>query len=118
MKVITRYIGTALAVAMALALLAACGGQSAESEDIEEYLTGTDSIDGFDSLESDSDADDSESTDSESTDSESTDSESTDSESTDSESTNDNNNNSNNNEENTTTGGGSSGTVDLPILPV
>ena len=107
MKVITRYIGTALAVAMALALLAACGGQSAQSEDTEEYLTDTDSIDGFDSLESDSDADDSESTDSESTDSEST----------DSESTNDNNNNSNN-EENTTTGGGSGGTVDLPILPV
>lgn len=98
MKVITRYIGTALAVAMALALLAACGGQSAQSEDTEEYLTDTDSIDGFDSLESDSDADDSEST--------------------DSESTNDNNNNSNNNEENTTTGGGSGGTVDLPILPV
>ncbi len=97
MKVITRYIGTALAVAMALALLAACGGQSAQSEDTEEYLTDTDSIDGFDSLESDSDADDSEST--------------------DSESTNDNNNNSNN-EENTTTGGGSGGTVDLPILPV
>ena len=108
MKVITRYIGTALAVAMALALLAACGGQSAQSEDTEEYLTDTDSIDGFDSLESDSDADDSESTDSESTDSEST----------DSESTNDNNNNSNNNEENTTTGGGSGGTVDLPIMPV
>ena len=108
MKVITRYIGTALAVAMALALLAACGGQSAQSEDTEEYLTDTDSIDGFDSLESDSDADDSESTDSESTDSEST----------DSESTNDNNNNSNNNEENTTSGGGSGGTVDLPILPV
>jgi hypothetical protein len=103
MKVITRYIGTALAVAMALALLAACGGQSAQSEDTEEYLTDTNSIDGFDSLESDSDADDSESTDSEST---------------DSESNNDNNNNSNNNEENTTTGGGSSGTVDLPILPV
>ena len=98
MKVITRYIGTALAVAMALALLAACGGQSAQSEDTEEYLTDTDSIDGFDSLESDSDADDSEST--------------------DSESTNDNNNNSNDNEENTTTGGGSGGTVDLPILPV
>ena len=98
MKVITRYIGTALAVAMALALLTACGGQSAQSEDTEEYLTDTDSIDGFDSLESDSDADDSEST--------------------DSESTNDNNNNSNNNEENTTTGGGSGGTVDLPILPV
>ena len=98
MKVITRYIGTALAVAMALALLAACGGQSAQSEDTEEYLTDTDSIDGFDSLESDSDADDSEST--------------------DSESTNDNNNNSNNNEENTTTGGGSGGTVDLPIMPV
>lgn len=98
MKVITRYIGAALAVAMALALLAACGGQSAQSEDTEEYLTDTDSIDGFDSLESDSDADDSEST--------------------DSESTNDNNNNSNNNEENTTTGGGSGGTVDLPILPV
>ena len=96
MKVITRYIGTALAVAMALALLAACGGQSAQSEDTEEYLTDTDSIDGFDSLESDSDADDSESTDSEST----------------------NDNNSNNNEENTTTGGGSGGTVDLPILPV
>ena len=113
MKVITRYIGTALAVAMALALLAACGGQSAQSEDTEEYLTDTDSIDGFDSLESDSDADDSESTDSESTDSESTDSEST-----DSESTNDNNNNSNSNEENTTSGGGSGGTVDLPILPV
>ena len=108
MKVITRYIGTALAVAMALALLAACGGQSAQSEDTEEYLTDTDSIDGFDSLESDSDADDSESTDSESTDSEST----------DSESTNDNNNNSNNNEENTTSGGGSGGTVDLPLLPV
>ena len=98
MKVITRYIGTALVVAMALALLAACGGQSAQSEDTEEYLTDTDSIDGFDSLESDSDADDSEST--------------------DSESTNDNNNNSNNNEENTTTGGGSGGTVDLPIMPV
>ena len=98
MKVITRYIGTALAVAMALALLAACGEQSAQSEDTEEYLTDTDSIDGFDSLESDSDADDSEST--------------------DSESTNDNNNNSNNNEENTTTGGGSGGTVDLPIMPV
>ena len=98
MKVITRYIGTALAVAMALALLAACGGQSAQSEDTEEYLTDTDSIDGFDSLESDSDVDDSEST--------------------DSESTNDNNNNSNDNEENTTTGGGSGGTVDLPILPV
>ena len=98
MKVITRYIGAALAVAMALALLAACGGQSAQSEDTEEYLTDTDSIDGFDSLESDSDADDSEST--------------------DSESTNDNNNNSNNNEENTTTGGGSGGTVDLPLLPV
>ena len=98
MKVITRYIGAALAVAMALALLAACGGQSAQSEDTEEYLTDTDSIDGFDSLESDSDADDSEST--------------------DSESTNDNNNNSNSNEENTTSGGGSGGTVDLPILPV
>ena len=98
MKVITRYIGAALAVAMALALLAACGGQSAQSEDTEEYLTDTDSIDGFDSLESDSDADDSEST--------------------DSESTNDNNNNSDNNEENTTTGGGSGGTVDLPLLPV
>ena len=98
MKVITRYIGTALAVAMALSLLTACGGQSAQSEDTEEYLTDTDSIDGFDSLESDSDADDSEST--------------------DSESTNDNNNNSNNNEENTTTGGGSGGTVDLPIMPV
>ena len=95
MKVITRYIGTALAVAMALALLAACGGQSAQSEDTEEYLTDTDSIDGFDSLESDSDADDSESTDSEST-----------------------NDNNNNNEENTTTGGGSGGTVDLPLLPV
>ena len=97
MKVITRYIGAALAVAMALTLLAACGGQSAQSEDTEEYLTDTDSIDGFDSLESDSDADNSEST--------------------DSESTNDNNNNGNN-EENTTTGGGSGGTVDLPILPV
>ena len=98
MKVIIRYIGTALVVAMTMTLLAACGGQSAQSEDTEEYLTDTDSIDGFDSLESDSDADDSEST--------------------DSESTNDNNNNSNNNEENTTTGGGSGGTVDLPILPV
>lgn len=103
MKVIIRYIGTVLAVAMTLTLLAACGGQSAQSEDTEEYLTDTDSIDGFDSLESDSDADDSESTESEST---------------DSESTNDNNNNSNNNEENTTTGGGSGGTVDLPIMPV
>lgn len=102
MKKTIRYIGTALSVALALTLLAACGEQSAQGGETEEFISETYDSDGFDSVaESGDENDNNESNDN---------SDGTESNESGTEEEDEDNN--------TGTGGSSGGTVDLPKLPI
>ncbi|MBQ8848772.1 MAG: hypothetical protein IJ011_00385 [Clostridia bacterium] len=96
MKKTIRYLSAALAAASMLTLLAACGEQSAQGGETEEFISETYDSNGFESVDSTSDS----VTESGDGNNES----STEAEDKD--------------DDDTETGGSSGGTVHLPMLPI
>ena len=107
MKRIIKIIGAALAVAMTLTLLAACGEQSAQGGETEEFISETYDSNSFESVDSTSDSV-----------TESGDDNNESNNDSDGTGGNESSTEAEDKDDDTETSGSSGGTVDLPMLPI